>query len=141
MLVAAVSPSFALQVMMHERLTADPAVTTLVPADDITDASPLQAVYPSIRFSEGREYPLGSVKRSSSRVALDLHVWTDTAGTAEAKAITAAVRRALRDDPWSAEGHIVMDLAFVSARFMPDPANADITHGVVTFDAMMLEAE
>lgn len=134
------SPSLSLQRMIRARLIADPAVIALVPANDITDRHGRPVRFPSITFGEGREYPLGAVKRDSARVALDLHVWTDTPGTAQAKRITDAVRRALRNAPWETEGHNTMDLAFVSARYMPDPASADTTHGLITFDAFTLEA-
>lgn len=134
------SPSLALQTSIRSRLVDAPAVVALVPAKDITDRHGRPARFPSITFGEGREYPLGGVKRDSARVALDLHVWTDTPGTAESKRITDALRRALREAPWSAEGHVVMDLVYTGARYMPDPSSADTTHGVVTFDAFMLEA-
>lgn len=134
------SPSFALQVLIHDRLTTDPAVTALVPAKDITDRHGRPARFPSITFGEARENRLGAVKRESARVALDIHVWTDTPGTRDAKQIVDAARRALRNDPWEAEGHAVIDLRVDGARYMPDPASADVTHGVLTADAFMLEA-
>ncbi len=133
------SPSLALQTMIDARLCADAAVVALVPADDITDRRGRPAAFPSILFGEAREYPLGAVKRDSTRLSLDLHVWTDTLGTREAKEIVSAMRRALRDAPWEADGHAVLDLRFEGARYMPDPGDADITHGVVTVDAFMLE--
>lgn len=140
-MVLSMSPALALQAMILARLAADPAVTALVPADDISDRHSGPAAFPSIIFGEGREYPLGGIKRDSARVALDLHVWTDTPGSGDAKEIANAVRRALRDAPWETEGHVVMDLAFVSARYMADPADADVTHGVITLDALTLELE
>lgn len=133
------SPSLALQAMIDARLCADAAVLALVPADDIDDRRGRPASYPSILFGEAREYPLGAVKRDSTRLSLDLHVWTDTPGTREAKEIVSAVRRALRDAPWEADGHAVLDVRFEGARYLPDPSNADITHGVVTVYAFMLE--
>lgn len=140
MLVLIVSPSLALQTTIRARLIADPAVLALVPANDITDRHGRPARFPSITFGEAREYPLGGVKRDSARVALDLHIWTDTPGTRDSKSIADALRRALRAAPWSAEGHVVLDLQYESTRFMPDPAEADVTHGVVTFGAFLLEA-
>jgi hypothetical protein len=135
------SPSFALQVLIHERLSAAPAVTALVPARDITDRHGRPARFPSIAFGEGREYPLGGVKRDSARVSFDLHVWTDTPGTRDAKLIVDAARRTLRDAPWDADGHAVLDLRFEGARYLPDPGAADITHGVLTLDAFLIELE
>lgn len=135
------SAAYALQTSMFETLTADPAVLDLVPVEHIAEVQGLPAAWPSILFGEAREYPLGQVQRASTRVMIDVHVWTDTPGTRQAKQITAAVRRALRDGPWLAEGHVIMDLAFSGARYLPDPGSADVTHGVITFDAFMLETE
>lgn len=126
--------------MIRTRLVADPAVLALVPANDITDRHGRPVRFPSITFGEGREYPLGSVKRDSARVVLDLHIWTDTPGTRDSKRLADAIRRALRAAPWSTEGHVVLDLQYESSRFIPDPASTDVTHGVVSFDAFMLEA-
>ena len=133
------SPSLALQAGIRARLIADPAVIEAVPAADITDKHGRVARFPSVTFGEFREYVLAPMKRDSTRVSLDLHVWTDTPGTRDAKRLTDTLRRALRDGPWKAEGHIVMDLAFSGARYLPDPENPDITHGVISFDAFMLE--
>lgn len=134
------SPALALQTLVRGRLITDPAVTAFVPAADITDRHGRPARFPSITFGEAREYPLGGIKRDSARIVLDVHLWSNAPGTRDAKRLGDAVRHALRDDPWSAEGHIVMDLRFAGARYMPDPASADVTHGVVTLDAFMLEA-
>ncbi|MER2263884.1 DUF3168 domain-containing protein [Methylobacterium oxalidis] len=133
------SPSLALQKLVRARLVADPAVVALVPADDITDRHGRPARFPSIVFGEGREHRLGAMKRESSRVVLDIHVWCDSPGTRQSKLIVDAIRRALRASPWSADGHAVLDLQFVSARYLPDPASADLTHSIVTFDSFMLE--
>lgn len=135
------SPSFALQKLIHARLCADPAVTALVPAAGITDRHGRPARYPSITFGEGREYPLSGVKRDSARVSFDLHAWTDTPGTRDAKQLVDAVRRSLRDGPWEADGHAVLDLRFEGARYLPDPNSPDLTHAVLTLDAFMIELE
>lgn len=133
------SPALALQNMIRVRLVADQAVTALVPPAHISDRT-RPARFPSITLGEAREYALGAVKRDASRVVVDVHVWTDTAGSGVSKALAHAVRRAMRDGPWVAAGHTVMDLQFSGSRFMPDPAGEDVTHGVVSFDAYMVEA-
>lgn len=135
------SAALALQAMVRARLVADPAVLALVPADDITDRAGIKAQFPSIRFGESREYPLGDVSREAARVVIDLHYWTATPGTAESKTLAAAVNRAIRNDPWSAPGFDVMQLRSDGVRFMADPDTADVTHGVATYTAFMVEAD
>lgn len=134
------SPSLALQHMIRARLVADPAVLALVPANDIADRHGRPARFPSITLGEGREYRLGSVSREASRVVVDLHVWTDTAGTAQSKAIADAVRRAVRHEPWTVDQHMLMEFRYEGSRFMADPGSTDTTHGVMSFEAHMVEA-
>lgn len=135
------SAALALQAMVRDRLVADPAVMALVAADDITDGAGLVARFPSIRFGESREYPLGDVSREAARVVLDLHIWTGTPGTVEGKTLAAAVNRAIRNDPWAAPGWHVMNLRSDGTRFMADPDAADVTHGVASYAAHMVEAD
>ncbi len=136
------SASLALQTMIRTRLVADPAVTALVPPDHIADR-PAQAParFPAITLGAAREYPVGFLSRDASRVAVDLHVWTDTPGTAASKALADAVRRALRDAPWSADGQSVQQFRYSGAHFMADPADVDVTHGVISFEAHCVERE
>lgn len=132
------TPALALQKAIRARLTADASVTALVPADAILDVHGLPERFPCIILGEGQELPADTVARRHFRVHATLHVWQAETGTTGVKAIAGAVRRALRDAPWPADGHHVHDLAFTGATFLRDPDNAS-AHGVVTFEAILEE--
>ena len=135
------SAALSIQAMIRQRLVADPAVLALVPAGHIADRAARPALFPSIALGSAREYPVGFLGRDASRVVVDLHVWTNTPGTAASKAIADAVRRALRDMPWEAKGQSVQHFRYSGASFMPDTAGEDIVHGVVSFEAHCVELE
>lgn len=132
------SPALALQTMIRTRLVADASVRALVSADAIADQSGRPVDLPSIVIGEDQEIPLGTACRHATRVVSTIHVWAEGDDMLEAKAITDAMRRALRVAPWEAEGHIVMDLRYDGARFLRDP-EGDVAHAVVSLEAYMLE--
>ena len=81
------------------------------------------------------------MSREAARVVIDLHLWTDTPGTAASKTLAAAVNRAIRNDPWAAPGFHVMHFRSDGTRFMADPNTADVIHGVASYVAHMVEAD
>lgn len=129
----------ALQKLIRSRLTADPIVTALVPADAIFDVSDRPERFPCINIGEGQEQPGDVLARRYFKAFASLHVWTREAGLSGAKTIGEAVREALRVAPntiTSVDGYRVLDLTFGGARFMRDPDGVT-GHGVVTIEALV----
>ena len=121
-----VEPSLAIQRAMRARLIAAPAVTALVPAERIFDGRWRTEQLPCIIIGEG------SVLYSY----LDVHVWAREEGFELAKEITGAIRTALKQAPWTAEGHIVHGITVSKARFIRGK-DAENAHAIISVDAIM----
>lgn len=134
------TPEIALQTAIRARLVSEGAIIMQVPAANILDRNERPNPSPSIIIGEGQSIDEGnSIKRSLTRVYLDLHVWKKEASTAGVKAIAGAIRASLRL-PISGQGsgfHIG-DCRVTSTRFMRDP-DGETSHGVVTVETLVHE--
>lgn len=128
-------PSLALQKLIYARLIGAPAVTSLVPADNIADLSGLPTVFPSIIIGEGHALYADNRDRFHEQAFCDLHIWTAEPGLEQSKRIAAAVREALWA-PWQFDGFTVHGITVRSARFLRDP-DGQHGHGVMSIDAVM----
>lgn len=126
--------SLALQASVGARLAASAGVVALVPAANIVDRSGRPELFPCIVIGEGQEV----FEEYHSTAFATLHVWVKEAGLVTAKQIAGACRDALKDRPWSIEGHFVSDLRVTATRFMRD-AQGEYSHGVVTVRAIVQE--
>lgn len=131
-------PSYAIQDMLHARLIADPEVTMLVPAENISDRSTRPIAFPSIIVGEGTSLYSDRFNRFHESVTAAVHIWTDETGLVQAKQIAGAVRAALRDAPWSVAGHVCLGVTMGSARFLRDP-DGKHGHAVLHIDATLQE--
>lgn len=133
-----IEPSLAVQAMLHARLIADPAVTALVPAANISDRSTRPNVYPAIIIGEGVTLYSDRFDSFHESVSATLHVWTDEPGLVQAKQITGLVRAALREAPWAADGYACHGVTLSNGRFLRDP-DGEHGHAVLHFDATLQE--
>ena len=133
-----IEPSLALQKTLRARLVAASGVTALVPAANIRDSNGRPAVLPMILLGEGMTGEDDGIARNRFRVVADLHVWANEPGLAQSKQIMGAIRDALREGPFTAEGFHVVDLRIVSTRPLRDPGG-ELSHGIVSIEARLLE--
>ncbi|MEZ2406931.1 DUF3168 domain-containing protein [Bosea sp. RCC_152_1] len=133
-----IDPAYAVQALIHHRLTTSPAVTALVPAENIGDVSDRPRGFPSIIIGEG--HALYSDRHSTfhEQVTTQLHVWTEEDSLVDVKLIAGAVREALRDAPWSTGGHVCHGISISRGAFMRDP-DGKHGHAVLYVDATLQE--
>lgn len=134
------SADLALQVALRGRLVSTPAVTALVPAASILDRHQRPAPSPSIILGETQEVDEGtSLERAHSRVYHTLHVWLREPSTEGVKAITAAIKSAVRAGRLDlGAGYHCADQLVSGMRHLRDP-DGETSHGVVTIEALVVE--
>lgn len=138
-----IDPAYAVQALIHHRLTTSPAVTALVPAENISDVSGVPRVFPSIIIGEGAARYSDRYDSFHEQVTTQVHIWTDgdegePDGLVDVKLIAGAVRAALREAPWSTGGHVCHGITVSRGAFMRDPSGK-LGHGVLYVDATLQE--
>jgi len=133
------SADLAVQKAVRARLVASSAVTALVPAASILDRHARPAPDPSIIIGEGMAVDENRIARNVQRVYLDLHVWKKEPGLVGVKAITGAIRAAIKLDRFvQLDGYRFADCYVSSARYLRDP-DGETSHAVVTVEALVSE--
>lgn len=128
------------QKAIRARLVASPAVTALVPATGIVDSHQRPAPRPGIVLGESQLRDEGtSLQRRHTRVWHTLHIWKREPSLEGVKAISAAVRGALRDNRLSlGGGYHLGDLRVSDGRSMRDP-DGETSHAVLTVECLVVE--
>ena len=134
-----IDPSLALQVLIGDRLAADPAITAHVAPVNIRAGVLRPDNLPAIALAPARVAVLGRAAGGQivAEVRLFLHLWTPEDAPSVAQAVAGAMLAALMDAP-AATGFSVDDWerpALVWARD-PDPARA-MTQGTVALRAVL----
>jgi hypothetical protein len=132
-------PSLALQKLIRGHLSGNAAVTALVPAENIFDRSGTPEIFPCILIGDGYTNHADLIESFHENTFADVHVWTEEPGLAEAKAIAAAVRGALRSGPWAVDGHRCINLRVSRTRFLRDH-DGGFAHAIVSIEAILQEA-
>jgi len=130
------SAALAVQKAIRARLVATPAVTELVPAASILDRNSRPAPDPSIVLGEDQIVDEGRIARDVVLVYSTLHVWKREPGLIGVKAISGAIRSAMRDRLASVPGYHFGDSYVSSERFLRDP-DGETAHGVVTIESLV----
>lgn len=131
------SADLALQKAIRARLVDTPAVTAMVPADNILDRNARPAPATSIVLGESQSITGSRLQRDAQRVYATLHIWKKEGSTAGVKEIAGAVRTAIHAASFGNTDGYHFGTCFVSdARFMRDP-DGETSHGVVTVEALL----
>lgn len=134
------SADLATHEAVRERLVGSIAVTALVPAGSVLDINQRPAPTPSIIIGEGMVTEGDRIDRRDQRVILDLHLWKKEKGLTGVKAIAGAIRSAINGARLSpVDGFHFADCRVTRARFLRDP-DGETAHGIVTIEALVLEA-
>lgn len=145
------SAALAVQALLRARLANDPVVTSLVTPSAIVDSNRR----PDLASGIGSELS-SNVLRSlvligdgqvifdrphetyHVEVYADVHTFIVEPGLVGAKTLVEAIRKALRDRPWTMADYRCLELHAVSARFLRDPSG-EHSHGVLSLRAIMQE--
>lgn len=130
--------SLALQKAIRARLVATPALTALVPANNVLDRNSRPEVFPCINIGDGQTVIGDGISRTRFQVYADLHIWQAEPGTAQSKAIAGAIREAFAAPLYTVDGHHVADLFIQQTRFLRDPDGLH-SHGIVSLAAQLVE--
>ena len=130
-------PSLAIQIAIRSALVTAPAVTGMVPAEQIFDGPSRPELFPCVIVGTGQTVvePI-TMTRRHVRVYHDLHFWTDESGLENLKQITGAAHKALAAKPAVADFRLI-DWQVTGTRFMRDPGN--VGHAVMTVEALVSE--
>lgn len=129
----------AFQKALRSRLVATSDVVSLVPAANILDRNARPNPDPAVIIGTGLSIDDGdSIARDRTRVVLDLHVWKKEPSTAGVKAISGAIRSALRSRLALDDCFHCGDVRVSRTRFLRDP-DGETSHAVVTVEAIIQE--
>ena len=135
-----IDSSLSLQKCIRSRLIAFAPLTALVAASSIVDQNRLPDNYPLVQIGAGSAIYGREFESFHDSQFLDIHVWCRESGLEQAKRVTAAIRAALKDRPWVADGFQVHSLSTQTGRFLRDPTG-EHSHAVLSVLAIMSELE
>lgn len=129
------SPSFELQKLIYDRLTGNPALSTLI-GTRVYDRVPDNPTFPYVSFGPSDEVSDDADCIDGFEVTMQLDVWSRAVGFPECRRIVDAVRNALPED-----GILLADNALVTfnhriSRVFRDPDGLT-SHGAMTFEAFV----
>lgn len=132
----------AIQKAIYKRLTTTPEVLSLVPLTNILDRNQLPKVDPLILIGNDQLVEDGSdVRRCIWRVFSTLDIWKVENGLTGSKAISGAIRQAIRNGkPELDTGYHCVDWYVSTTRFLRDP-DGEHSHGVLTIESLVLERQ
>jgi hypothetical protein len=125
------SAAWALQQAVFAALTADHTLTTLCNGR-VFDAVPRGTAFPYVVIGEAEEQDGGS---PATEHTLSLHLWSRGNGTREIKQLASAVRTCLDSAPLALDGHVLVDLAFLSADYTRQ-SDGETYRGTLRFRAL-----
>lgn len=130
----------AIQKAIYKRLTTTSEVLSLVPLTNILDRNQLPKVDPLILIGNDQLVEDGSdVRRCIWRVFSTLDIWKVENGLTGSKAISGAIRQAIRNGkPELDTGYHCVDWYVSTTRFLRDP-DGEHSHGVLTIESLVLE--
>ncbi|CAM1633488.1 DUF3168 domain-containing protein [Bartonella apis] len=132
----------AIQKAIYKRLTTTSEVLSLVPLTNILDRNQLPKVDPLILIGNDQLVEDGSdVRRCIWRVFSTLDIWKVENGLTGSKAISGAIRQAIRNGkPELDTGYHCVDWYVSTTRFLRDP-DGEHSHGVLTIESLVLERQ
>lgn len=132
----------ALQKALYKRLTSSPKIGVLVPVSNIFDRNQQPKADPLILIGEDQIVDDGSdLQRCNWRVYSTIHIWKMENSLTGAKAISGAIRQAIRQGrPELDDGYHCADWRVSSERFMRDP-DGEHSHGVLTIESLVVEVQ
>jgi hypothetical protein len=125
----------ALRAAIHDALTADTALTTLLGGASIFDEPPRDAAFPYVTIGEARVTDFSTGTEPGEEHQLTLHAWSRQGGHREAHLIAGALLQALDDAPLALTGHQLVNLRFAIADVRRE-SDGRTYHALVRFRAV-----
>jgi hypothetical protein len=130
--------SLDFQKHVRSALTSYLPLIPLVSPNAIFDRIGTPERFPCVLIGESfSEFP-DDFSAFFSNITMDLHIWSSATSTAEVKAISHEIRKALMSTPVVMDGNEIVDLQVPSARFLRDPDGIH-HHGILTVTAIVRE--
>ena len=127
--------SAALRAAVHDALTADAALTSLLGGPKVYDEPPRSAAFPYVTLGETRVADYSTGTEAGEEHQLVLHAWSRQGGTREAHLIAGALLQALDDAPLTLADHHLVNLRFSVADIRRE-ADGRTYHALVRFRAV-----
>ena len=129
------SAAAALRAAIHDALTADAALETLLGGPKVYDEPPRGAAFPYVTLGEARVTDYSTGNEPGEEHQITLHAWSRQGGHREAHLISGAVLAALDDAPLPLEHHRLVNLRFATADIRRE-ADGRTYHALVRFRAV-----
>ncbi len=132
----------AIQKAIYKRLTTTPEIVALVPLKNILDRNQQPKADPLILLGSDQIVDDGSdVKRCNWRVYSTIDIWKIENGLTGTKAISGAIRQAIRNGkPELDTGYHCADWYVSTTRFLRD-LDGEHSHGILTIESLIVEEQ
>jgi hypothetical protein len=127
--------SSALRAAVHDALTADAALTSLLGGPKVYDEPPRSAAFPYVTLGETRIADFSAGSAVAQEHQLMLHAWSRQGGHRQAHLIAGALLQALDDAPLTLADHHLVNLRFAVADIRRE-ADGRTYHAAVRFRAV-----
>lgn len=127
--------SAALRAAIHDALTADATLTSLLGGPKVYDEPPRPAVFPYVTLGEARIADFSADDEPSQEHQLTLHAWSRQGGHREAHLIAGALLNALDDAALDLTDHRLINFRFAVADVRRE-ADGRTYHALVRFRAV-----
>lgn len=129
------SSAWALQVAIHQRLSADASLLGLLGGPRIYDHVPRNTAYPIVTFGQSvaREWATGT--EDGEEHILTLHVWSEGGSREQAHSIMGALKRVLGGAALPLNDHRLVDIRHEFSEARPE-ADRESYHGIVRYRAV-----
>ena len=125
----------ALRAAIHDALTSDGSLATLLGGARVYDEPPKGVAFPYVTLGEARITDFSTGTEPGEEHALTLHAWSRQGGHREAHLIAGALLQALDDAPLTLSGHHLVNLRFSLADIRREK-DGRTYHDVVRFRAV-----
>ena len=125
----------ALRAAVHDALTADASLLSLLGGPKVYDEPPRSAAFPYVTLGETRVADYSTGTEAGEEHQLVLHAWSRQGGTREAHLIAGVLLQALDDAPLTLTDHHLINLRFAVADIRRE-ADGRTYHALVRFRAV-----
>jgi len=125
----------ALRAAIHDALSADTPLTSLLGGARVYDEPPRSAAFPYVTLGEARVSDWSTASEPGEEHEITLHAWSRQGGHREAHLIAGALLQALDDAPLALDAHRLINLRFAVADVRRE-ADGRTYHALVRFRAV-----
>jgi hypothetical protein len=129
------SATAALRAAIHDALTADVPLASLLGGARVYDEPPPNATFPYVTLGETRVTNFSTGDAPLAEHQLTLHAWSRQGGHKQAHMIAGALLQALDDAPLAPDGHRLVNLRFALADIRRE-SDGRTYHALVRFRAV-----